>query len=202
VRGPIHSSRRRYAEYFRKRKRASAEERVAERTEARDKATASPRKRSFFSLFASFWSLMTGQRWRVVAALATLSVSTGLGLSVPYSSKIVIDYVLTDNPGPPGWPSWLTDALSIDPASEDVRLSMLIALGAAILVVSLVAAGVGLWGRWQCTRLTKTLQAMLRRRAFEHAVRLPLARISDLKSGGVASILRRTRATRASCSSA
>ncbi len=194
MRGPIHSSRRRFEAYFEKRRRAAAAERVAARSkndaEARDAAAAKPRKRSFFALFAAFWGLLRGNRHRLALALTTLTIATTLGLAVPYSSKIVIDFVLTDNPGPAGLPAFITESLPIDLAARGTRQRLLVGLGAAILVISLVAASVGLWGRWQCTKLTKRTQATLRRRAFEHAVRLPLARISDLKSGGVASILR------------
>lgn len=190
MRGPIRSSKRRYDDYFAKRKRANAEDRVAARSKndatPSDNKSARQRKRSFGALFTAFWGLLVGKRWRVVAALCTLSVATGLGLAVPYSSKIVIDYALTDSPGPAGLPSWT----GIDSASESARRTLLVTLGVSILIISLVSAGFGIWGRWQCTKLTKRLQAMLRRRAFDHAVRLPLSRISDLKSGGVASILR------------
>ena len=48
----------------------------------------------------------------------------------------------------------------------------------------------GLWSRWQTTRMTKRVQVGVRKRVFDHAVRLPLHRVYDLKSGGVASILR------------
>ncbi len=194
MRGPIHSSRRRFAAYFDKRKRAAAAERVAARskldTDARDSVAAKPRKRSFFALFAAFWDLLRGERHRLAFALATLTVATVLGLAVPYSSKIVIDYVLTDNPGPSGLPSFVNGALGIDPADDGTRRTLLFALGGSILVVSLLAASIALSGRWQCTKLTKRTQAMLRKKAFAHAVRLPLSRISELKSGGVASILR------------
>src|SRR5205085_4757837 len=47
-----------------------------------------------------------------------------------------------------------------------------------------------LWCRWQTTRITKHLQVAVRKKVFDHAVRLPLHRVYDLKSGGVASILR------------
>ena len=198
MRGPIHSSRRRYDDYFDKRAKANADERVAARAKsderAHDTRTPRNRKRPFASLFRSFWTLLKGKRSRVVAALCTLTVATGLGLAVPYSSKIVIDYALTDNPGPTGLPTIVTEALGLDLATPEsidaARRTILITLGVSILVISLVAAGFAIWGRWQCTKLTKRLQAMLRRRAFHHAVRLPLSRISDLKSGGVASILR------------
>lgn len=200
MRGPIQSSRRRFAEYFDKRKRSHAAERIAARsqrdTDERDKAAAKRRKRSFTALFRSFWGLLAGKRLRVVAALFTLSIATALGLAVPYSSKIVIDYVLTDSPGPSGLPAWLIAqtpdavgfAIQID--QPGTRFTLLVILGLGVLLFSLLAAAFGIWGRWQCTKLTKRLQAMLRRRAFDHAVNLPLSRISDLKSGGVASILR------------
>lgn len=186
MRGRIRSSRRRFAEYFARRKRASWKQRVAEREEARDRAEAGPRRRSFERLFASFWGLLRGQRRRLAASLGTLTVATVLGLAVPYTSKLTIDYVLTDNPGPRGWPAWL----GIDGTDPGVRLELLIGLGVGILTISVVAAGFATWGRWQCTQMTKKLQVRLRRLAFEHAVRLPLSRVSDLKSGGVASILR------------
>ncbi|HHN79070.1 MAG TPA: ABC transporter ATP-binding protein, partial [Phycisphaerales bacterium] len=186
MRGPIHSSRRRFQRYFEQRRSASWRQRVAERALARDKALAGPRSRSFERLFASFWALLAGQRWRVAAALATLTVSTLLGLVAPYSTKLAIDYALTDNPGPAGLPAWV----GIDPSDHNARFHLLLLLGLGVLAVSLAAAALRLWGRWQCTQLTKKLQARLRRHAFEHAVRLPLNRISDLKSGGVASILR------------
>lgn len=191
MRGQIHSSRRRFAEYFEKRKTANARERIAERTDARDKAVAKSRSRSFRTLFGAFWSLMEGKRLRVAAALFTLSIATALGLAVPYSSKLVIDYALTDNPGPTGLPAWITQpGFGIDTADPNARIMLLVFLGVGVLTFSLLAAAFGIWGRWQCTKLTKRLQALLRRRAFDHAVRLPLTRISDLKSGGVASILR------------
>ena len=198
MRGPIRSSRRRFSDYFTKRKNANAAERIAARSKsdstARDKAATARRKRSFAALFSAFWSLLRGNRHRVALALTTLSVATALGLAVPYSSKVVIDYALTDNPGPAGLPTIITDTLGLDLSTEtaidDARRTILVTLGLTILVISLTAATVALWGRWQCTRLTKRLQAYLRRRAFDHAVRLPLSRISDLKSGGVASILR------------
>lgn len=186
MRGPIHSSRRRFAAYLEKRRRATAEERIAERSEPEDARNARPRKRSFERLFVAFWGLLLGRRLRVVAALGTLTVATLLALAVPYSSKLAIDYALTDNPGPAGLPAWT----GLDAADPGVRLTLLASIGVAILVISLLAAGFALWGRWQCTKLTKSLQARLRRLAFEHAVRLPLSRVSELKSGGVASILR------------
>ena len=52
-----------------------------------------------------------------------------------------------------------------------------------VLAVSVLGTVVGLWGRWQATRTTKRVQVAVRRRVFEHAVRLPLHRVYQLKSG-------------------
>jgi ATP-binding cassette subfamily B protein/subfamily B ATP-binding cassette protein MsbA len=59
-----------------------------------------------------------------------------------------------------------------------------------MVVLSAASEAVGLWGRWNATRMTKRVQVAVRKRVFDHAVRLPLHRVYDLKSGGVASILR------------
>jgi ATP-binding cassette subfamily B protein/subfamily B ATP-binding cassette protein MsbA len=59
-----------------------------------------------------------------------------------------------------------------------------------VVVVSLVETVINVWGRWHATRATKRVQVAVRKQLFEHAVRLPLHRIYQLKSGGVASTLR------------
>jgi ATP-binding cassette subfamily B protein/subfamily B ATP-binding cassette protein MsbA len=132
-------------------------------------------------LVLAFWGLVREHRWTLAAALATLTLSTGLGLALPYSTKLAIDYVLTDHPGPKGLPWGL---------AEHPRKTLLLWLSLAMISVTLLNVMVGMWGRWQTTRLTKRTQASVRKKVFEHAVRLPLHRVHALKSGGVASILR------------
>ena len=63
-------------------------------------------------------------------------------------------------------------------------------LAAAMFVVSALGTAISLWGRWLATRTTKRVQVTVRRKVFEHAVRLPLHRVYQLKSGGAASLLR------------
>src|SRR5205085_6765978 len=60
----------------------------------------------------------------------------------------------------------------------------------AVSAVSILKILVHLWGRWYATKISKQIQLDLRRRVFEHAVRLPLHRVQELRSGGVASVLR------------
>ncbi|MFG0283951.1 MAG: ABC transporter ATP-binding protein [Phycisphaerales bacterium JB039] len=188
------SSRRRYADYrqrMRERGRADPEPDAPESPQKRR------RTRSFFTLFAAFWGVLAGHRHMVALSLITLSVATGLGLLSPLVTKVAFDYVLTNTPGPAGLPEQaqkllgLTDVAAMSPqAIIDLKLRLLWLCGGALVAIALGSIGFGMWGRWQTTRITKRLQASLRRRVFEHAVRLPLTRIYEIKSGGVASILR------------
>jgi ATP-binding cassette subfamily B protein/subfamily B ATP-binding cassette protein MsbA len=140
------------------------------------------RVRSFTRLLAQFWGLLRGHKPALVASLLALGVSTILGLVPLYGTKIVFDSVLREHPLPVKIPYWIH--LPTNPA----RLLTIIVLGTVILAV--VSELVGLWSRWQATRMTKRVQVSVRKKVFDHAVRLPLHRVYDLKSGGVASILR------------
>jgi ATP-binding cassette subfamily B protein/subfamily B ATP-binding cassette protein MsbA len=144
------------------------------------------RKRSFLALFLAFAALARGHRLLILAALTTLSFSTALALLMPASTKIVLDYILTDNPGPTALP----DFIPYRESTPEARRALLWLLSAALLVNTLLMVVIGLWGRWQMTRLSKRLQVLLRKRVFDHAVHLPMHRIHELKSGGVASLLR------------
>jgi ATP-binding cassette subfamily B protein len=141
-----------------------------------------PRNRSFWTLLIEFLSLLRGLRLQLAIALCTLSVSTLLKLVPPAATKIVIDNVLGGKPVTSPWLAWLD--------AERGRRHLLLVLAAAVVAVSLVQTIVHLWGRWVATQATKRVQARIRKRAFEHAARLPLHRVYQLKSGGVASILR------------
>ncbi|MCW5769090.1 MAG: ABC transporter ATP-binding protein [Phycisphaeraceae bacterium] len=174
------SSRLRYRAY-----RDGLKRREADAKGDRSVAGVNPKRkkpRSFVALFAAFWVLLRGRRRILALGLATLSVSTVLALAVPSSTKVVIDYVLTDNPGPSGLPDWTW--------LPRERGALLFLIAIAMVGVTAVSIVIGMVGRWQVTRLTKILQLSLRRRAFEHAVRLPLHRVQQIKSGGLASIIR------------
>ncbi len=142
------------------------------------------RKRSkpFMVLAREFWKLLAGNRHLLYISLATLTVATVIGLAIPASTKIAIDYILTDDPGPAGIPAWV-------PVTHE-PMPLLIALCVSLVVLTVISVAVGMTGRWQMTKLTKRTQVILRRQAFDHAVRLPLHKVQQIKSGGVASILR------------
>lgn len=147
-------------------------------------------KRSFKGLFVAFWSLLAGHRGTVILSLCTLSVAVWLGLLMPLSTKIALDYIITDHPGPTGLPAVVQENLGPFGAERADRVRLIWMLGAGMFGVTALSIAFGLWGRWQCTRITKRVQVGLRRRVFEHASRLPLHRIHAMKAGGVSSILR------------
>lgn len=141
------------------------------------------RQRTFWTLLKQFWRLLEGHRPKVFFALATLTVSTLLGLIPPAGTKLAIDYVLTEPPKQiPAWLSQFTSGYS--------RMGLLWLIAGGVTVVTLLRTGVHLWGRWYATKAVNMVQANIRRRTYEHAMRLPLHRVQDLKSGGATSLIR------------
>lgn len=136
--------------------------------------------RSAWQLIKSFLSLLGSQRRSMVFALSTLTVSTLLALVPPVATKVIVDYVLGDEPLPASVPTWVPRA----------QWPLLMTLTGVVLVISLIKLVVHVWGRWHATRVTKLLQMSVRRRVFSHTMHLPLHRIQELKSGGAASIVR------------
>lgn len=185
---PRKSSRARYAEYrrrLRERRNKPAEIDPAVPTTAdHGEKSHKPRSRPFAKLFREFTSLLRGHHGTLALLLTTLTLSTLIGLVPLYGTKIVFDSVLSETPLAPHLPWWLPITLP----SDRHRLLAIVAVG--MVVLAACAEGLGLWSRWQATRMTKRLQVSVRRRVFEHAVRLPLQRVYELKSGGVTSILR------------
>lgn len=141
-----------------------------------------PRHRSFFELLRSFLGLLRSYRLALSISLVTLSLATLLKLVPPAATKVTIDYVLGEQSLQSIAPAWLHV-----PASKRDQLLL---IAAAVVAISALETTVRLWGRWYATRTTKRVQTSVQRRVFAHAVRLPLHRVYELKSGGVASILR------------
>ena len=177
------TSRSRFGEYRRDlaRRRAAGELKFTGSIHG-EMRPAGPKHRTFWRLLAEFWGLLRGLRFPISLALATLTISTLLKLLPPAATKLVIDNVLGDKPLAGSWAEWWR--------VTDDRSRLLVLLAAGVLVVSFVQTAIHLWGRWYATRVTKRVQVAVRRRTFQHASRLPLHRVYQLKSGGVASILR------------
>ncbi len=140
------------------------------------------RGRGFVVLFREFWSMLRGHRLTLLLALGTLSIATLAGIAPLYGTKLVFDSVLGAQPLPPELPGWLGIPAEPQPLLGWIAIRM--------CGLSMLAVSVGLWGRWQATRISKRVGAATRRRVFDHAIRLPLHRVQRLKSGGIASILR------------
>ncbi|MEM1446763.1 MAG: ABC transporter ATP-binding protein, partial [Planctomycetota bacterium] len=173
------SSRTRFTDY-----KARVQARRKDPTKRDKRGNRIERTRSFTALLRAFLGMLREHRLILAAALTTLTLSTLIALVPLYAPKIVVDNVLGGQPVPEPLASWLPGA------SGDTPKALLVTLVAATLILAFVSVAVGLWGRWHATRITKRLQSDVRRRAFEHASRLPLHRVYELKTGGVAGILR------------
>lgn len=181
------SSRNRFAAYIQRRKAQRHTQQVHESVDdTLQKARDARSKRTAMGLLGQFWDLLSGFQMTILASLFTLSLAVLFGLAMPMSMKVAIDYIINDAPGPTGLP----DFMGVHDGSRADRVSLIWQLGGVMLIVTTFAIAFGMWGRWQCTRITKRVQVALRKRVFDHASRLPLHRIHHLKSGGVSSILR------------
>ena len=105
-----------------------------------------------------------------------------IGLLPPAGTKFIIDYGLSHKSLPEPW-------LRLFPSLADPRRLLLLTV-LAVSIISLLKILIQVWGRWYATKISKQIQLDVRRRVFEHAVRLPLHRVQEIRSGGVASILR------------
>jgi ATP-binding cassette subfamily B protein/subfamily B ATP-binding cassette protein MsbA len=172
------SSRKRFDAY-RKRRREDPTGRGADQKER-----AKQQHRSLGRLYRELNRLLRGHRLSIAVALGLLSFTTLLRLVPPAATKLVIDNVLLRRPLPETLARWLPAGRETNPRV------LLVMLAAVVLGVSVLSTVVSLWGRWRATLASKRVQVAVRRLVFEHAVRLPLDRIYQLKSGGAASLLR------------
>lgn len=114
--------------------------------------------------------------------MASLTISTGLALIPPAGTKFLVDYVLTGRP--------LPAPLASRFPSLAVPKTLLLATVTVVVCISLAKIFVHICSRWYATRITKRIQLDIRHKVYEHAIRLPLHRVQEIRSGGVASILR------------
>ncbi len=147
-----------------------------------DSRAARDRVRSSWQLVLRFFGLLVPYRRQVIFALLTVTASTVLGLLPPAGTKFVIDFALDGKPLP-GWISRLFPSLT-------TPTRILAAAVSVVVVVSLLKIVIHIFGRWYATKISKQIQLAIRRQVFDHAVRLPLHRVHELRSGGVASVLR------------
>ncbi len=148
----------------------------------RDAGSPRTRARTARQLVWDFLRLLRPYRWQVFWILASATVATLIGLLPPAGTKFIIDYGLSDKQLPEPW-------LSRFPQLAD-PYRLLLATVVAVVAASMIRIVIFVWGRWYATKISKQVQLGVRQRVFEHAVRLPLHRVQQIRSGGVASILR------------
>ncbi len=179
---PSHSRFDKYRETVRKRNAAS--ERPSEHPHGeRSAKKLGTRDRKFWELFRSFWGLLSGHRRQIVTSLGFLTIGIFLRLIPPFGTKLAIDSALTTPPK--ALPQWL-EAFP----HPETRMGLLYAVAAVVVVVTGLGTVVSLISRWTATKAVNQTQVAIRRKVFEHAIKLPLHRVYDLKSGGVASLIR------------
>ncbi len=140
--------------------------------------------RSLARMYRELYRILVGHRAALALAFIGLSLATLLKLIPPAATKAMIDYVVLARPVP----EILTSRLPFSiPESPKLRL---VGLVLVVMVVSILGKFFGLASRWQATRASKRIQVSMRRQVYEHAMRLPLHRVYELKSGGASSLLR------------
>ena len=182
---PTEPSRHRFIQYRQKvRERNASGERSKRDVQAnRNPKKIGERDRRFWELFSQFLKLTATHRRQILVSLGLLTVGIGLRLIPPFGTKLAIDSVLT-NP-PKALPIWLQALqLPTDP------MDLLLAIVALVVLVTIISTIVHLGSRWIATKAVNQTQVTIRRRVFERAVKLPLNKVYDMKSGGVASLIR------------
>ncbi len=174
------SSRQRFGEYLKEVEERRSGKSKDDSAESKKKKA---QQRTFWQLLIAFWKQLGEHQGKIILSLSTLTLATLLGLLPPAGTKLAIDYVLTNPPQTP--PAWIT---SIVGSADPMRLLIWIAL--TVAAVTLLRTAVHLWGRWYATKAVNMVQSDIRRRAFEHSLRLPLHRIQAMKSGGATSLIR------------
>ena len=147
-----------------------------------DVRSAKDRVRSAWQLVWEFLRLLSPFSTQIIWILISVTISTLIGLLPPAGTKFIIDYGLSGKAVPQKW-------LELIPSLANPRQLLMLTV-IAVAAVSLIKIIVHVWGRWYATKISKQIQLNLRRHVFEHAIRLPLHRIQEIRSGGVASILR------------
>lgn len=182
---PTQPSRHRFSEY-----RQTVRDRNAsgQRPQSHGHSERNPKKlgerdRKFWELFSQFLALTAKHRGQIFTALALLTIGIGLRLIPPLGTKLAIDSALTTPPKQ--LPTWL----QVLPLPTD-PMNLLLTIAGLVVVVTVISTIVHLFSRWIATKAVNQTQVNIRRRVFEHAVKLPLNNVYDMKSGGVASLIR------------
>ena len=182
---PTPSSRHRFDEYREtvRQRKVDKSRPVGHHGRERSAIKIGDRDRGFWELIREFWRLIGPHHRQIYVALFFLTIAIGLRLVPPVGTKLAIDCVLTDPPA--ALPAVLE---SFELPTDKMQRLLWIAI--AVVAMTIVATVVHLFSRWTATKAVNQSQITIRRKVFEHAIRLPLGQVYDLKSGGVASLIR------------
>ncbi len=140
------------------------------------------RQRSLLELYRELYRLLARHRGMLLGSLVLLSLAMAMKMIVPLTMKLAIDTILLRRSVPVWIPPWVP--IPSDPKGQ------LVALFGMVLMFATLGIGLSLLSRWWITLVSKRTHIKVSRQAFEHASRLPLHRINQLKAGGMTSILR------------
>ena len=182
---PSQPSRHRFSDYRQsiRERNASGERPRSHGHSQRNSKKLGERDRKFGELFLNFLALTSKHRGQIILSLGLLTIGIGLRLIPPLGTKLAIDSALTTPPK--ALPAWL-EALPLPTDPMDLLLT----IAGLVIIVTVLSTVVHLCSRWIATKTVNQTQVTIRRRVFEHAVKLPLNKVYDMKSGGVASLIR------------
>jgi ABC-type multidrug transport system fused ATPase/permease subunit len=127
---------------------------------------ATEEKKSVRVYMGRYLRALKGQRRRILVMIGLMVVSLGLRAVMPFSPKIMIDYVLPRR-------DW----------------DLLLAACGGLLIVGIAQVGIELTQDILSRSVLGTFVANTRRKLMKHLQFLPLARLQELKVGGVVSRL-------------
>ncbi len=125
--------------------------------------------------------MLRGHRLGIVFTLAALAASSLLLLLPAAATKLTVDYILASQPLPESLAGWVP--------TTNPRL-LLFFCGGVIAAATLIELLVRVTCRRYLFAVATQAQAVLGRRVLDHALRLPLYRIQQLKSGGATHLFR------------
>ncbi|MSQ89928.1 MAG: ABC transporter ATP-binding protein [Phycisphaerales bacterium] len=184
---PVWSSRHRFNEYQIARELRRKKSRSEQTLVTRHGTEVSARRSRAIGPLLRAFARFVRRDWRsVLVALFCASIAAILELLPPAATKIAIDNVFSGLPLPAALARWIPNAQSLPKSPSE----LLAVLAIAIVVIAFVAVFFGLIGRWLATRTVKRVQNRVRRLVFSQAMRLPLARIQQMRTGGFVATLR------------
>lgn len=132
---------------------------------------AAPARDETRALLRRIWGLLAPHRASLVLVAVTIVVGAGLGITLPFLTQAVFDRALFPADG------------------SGVDLALLTTLVAAMVVVPLLSAGIGVVQTYLTTRVGNRAMADLRGRLFEHLERMELAFFTATRTGSIQSRL-------------